>query len=154
MFCCPASILWGGASASVHRQSGQCSRWPASCAFLCCEQRHVPTVAFGLGLGGVAIHRQGRRCAWGRGCSKEACERISYTFSCCSRCLLGIWTLFPRASCVWQPPALCVATVHGGFWTMFFSFQREKWIPNSPRSLTMEIEQYLAVAVCVSLRAF
>ena len=25
--------------------------------------------------------------------------------SCCSRCLLGIWTLFPRAPCLWQSPA-------------------------------------------------
>ena len=42
-FCSPASIL-GGASDSVHRQSGRCTRWRASCAFLCCAQRQVPTV--------------------------------------------------------------------------------------------------------------
>ena len=29
--------------------------------------------------------------------------------SCCSCCLLGIWTLFPRALCFWQPlaPVCC-----------------------------------------------
>ena len=42
----------GGASAAVHRQSGQCTRWRASRAFLCCEQRQVPTVAlFSLAFG-------------------------------------------------------------------------------------------------------
>ena len=42
-FCSPASIL-DGASDSVHRQSGRCTRWRASCAFLCSAQRQVPTV--------------------------------------------------------------------------------------------------------------
>ena len=55
-------------------------------------------------------------------------------FSCCSRCLLGIWTSFPRAPCSGSHLPLCVATVHGGFWTNFFFFLHEKWTPSSPRS--------------------
>ena len=54
-------------------------------------------------------------------------------FSCCSRCLLGIWTLFPRAPCSGSHLPLFVATVHGGFWTKFFSFPREMWTPSFPR---------------------
>ena len=44
-------VAEGGASASVHRQSGRCARLRDSCAFFCCEQRQVPTVA----LRGVAV---------------------------------------------------------------------------------------------------
>ena len=78
-FCSPASIL-GGASDSVHRQSGRCARWRASCAFLCCAQRQVPTV--------LSFHPGGECCStmtrssmsWGRGCSLESGERISHIF--------------------------------------------------------------------------
>ena len=57
-----------------------------------------------------------------------------HIFSTCSRCLLGIWTLFPRAPCSGSHLPLCVATVHGSFWTNFVYFLREKWTPSSPRS--------------------
>ena len=49
-----------------------------------------------------------------------------HTFSTCSRCLLGIRTLFPRAPCSGSHLPLCVATVHGSFWTNFVHFLREK----------------------------
>ena len=57
-----------------------------------------------------------------------------HIFSTCLRCLLGIWTLFPRAPCSGSHLPLCVATVHGSFWTNFVYFLREKWTPSSPRS--------------------
>ena len=57
-----------------------------------------------------------------------------HIFSTCSRCLLGIWTLSPRAPCSGSHLPLCVATVHGSFWTNFVYFLREKWTPSSPRS--------------------
>ena len=48
----------GGASASVHRQSGRCTRWRASCASLCCAQRQVPTVfSFWMGSGCSTLTR-------------------------------------------------------------------------------------------------
>ena len=55
-------------------------------------------------------------------------------FSSCSRCLLGSWTLFPRAPLFWQPLAPVRCTVHGSFWTNFVHFLREKWTLSSPRS--------------------
>ena len=70
--------------------------------------------------------------SWERGCSMEACGRISHIS--CLRCLLGIWTLFPRAPCSGSHLLLCVATVHGSFWTNFVYFLREKWTPSSPCS--------------------
>ena len=71
---------WIGASASVHRQSGQCTRWRASCAFLCCAQRQVPTVlSFHPGAGCCSTLTRSSM-SWGRGCSLEACERISHIF--------------------------------------------------------------------------
>ena len=45
----------GGASASVHRQSGQCARWRASC--VCTETGRCPQfLAFWSGFRGVAVH--------------------------------------------------------------------------------------------------
>ena len=80
---------------------------------------------------------------------------------CCSCCLLGIWTLFPRAPCSGSHLPLCVATVHGSFWTNFVHFiiLYEKSGLGSPCSSHLEIwnyfyEQYLAVTACVSLRCF
>ena len=60
--------------------------------------------------------------------------KVFHIFSTCSRCSLGIWTLFPRAPCSGSHLPLCVATVHGSFWTNFVYFLREKWTPSSPRS--------------------
>ena len=57
-----------------------------------------------------------------------------HIFSTCSRCLLGIWTLFPRAPCSGSHLPLCVATVHGSFKANFVYFPREKWTLSSPRS--------------------
>ena len=45
-----------------------------------------------------------------------------HIFSTCLRCLLGFWTLFPRAPCSGSHLPLCVATVHGSFWTNFVYF--------------------------------
>ena len=57
-----------------------------------------------------------------------------HIFSTCSRCLLGIWTLFPLAPCSGSHLPLCVATVHRSFWTNFVYFLREKWTSSSSRS--------------------
>ena len=54
-----------------------------------------------------------------------------HIFSTCLRCLLGIWTLFPRAPCSGSNLPLRVATVHGSLWANFFYFPREKWTPSS-----------------------
>ena len=113
----------GGASDSVHRQSGRCTRWCASCASLCFAQRQVPTVLFLVSL------------SWVR--NAVALWRLVkefHIFSTCLRCLLGICTLFPRAPCSGSHLPLCVATVHGSFWTNFVYFLREKWTLSSPRS--------------------
>ena len=53
----------------------------------------------------------------------DALVKELHIFSaCCSRCSLGIWTLFPRAPCSGSHLPLCVATVHGSFWTNFVYF--------------------------------
>ena len=57
-----------------------------------------------------------------------------HIFSSCSRCLLGICTLFPGAPCSGSHLPLCVATVHGSFGTNFVHFPLEKWTLSSPRS--------------------
>ena len=44
--CTESAMTSGWCLSSVHRQCGRCSRWRASCASLCCEQRQVPTVLF------------------------------------------------------------------------------------------------------------
>ena len=86
--------------------------------------------------------------AWGRGCSKEF-----HTYSsCCSRCLLGIWTLFPRAPCIWQPPAP-VRCDHGGFLTNFFPFLREKWTPITLQFTLGNLELFLRAVIWQSPRA-
>ena len=74
------SILWGGASDSVHRQSGRCTRWRASCASLCCAQRQVPRVLFFQQGSGCCSTLTRSSMSWERGCSMEACERISHIF--------------------------------------------------------------------------
>ena len=75
-FCSPASIL-GGASDSVRRR---CTRWRASCALLCCAQRQVPTVLSFLPGCGCCSTLTRWSMSWERGCSMEACERISHIF--------------------------------------------------------------------------
>ena len=62
-----------------------------------------------------------------------------HIFSTCSRCSLGIWTLFPCAPCSGSHLPLCVATVHGSFWTNFVHFPREKWTPTTFCSSYLEI---------------
>ena len=62
-----------------------------------------------------------------------------HIFSTCSRCLLGILALFPRAPCSGSHLPLCVATVHGSFWMNFVYILREKWTPSSRAVLTLEI---------------
>ena len=94
----------GGASASVHRQSGRCTRWRASCAFFCCAQRQVPTVlSFHPGAGCCSTLTRSSM-SWGRGCSVEACERISHIFNVLA--LFG-WNLdlISLSPLFWQPLA-------------------------------------------------
>ena len=133
-FCTPVLILWGGASASVHRQSGRCPRWRASCASLCCAQRQVPTVHFFSLQGSGCCSTLTRSSMLGDTVALWRLVKEFHIFSTCSRCLLGIWTLFPRAPCSGSHLPLCVATVHGICWTNFVYFLREKWTPSSPRS--------------------
>ena len=126
-FCSPASIL-GGASDSVHRQSGRCTRWRASCAFLCCAERQVPTVLSWCRVLGTE-----------RGCSMEACERISHIFYVLLALFAWNLDLISCAPCSGNHSTLCVATVHGCSWTNFVYFLREKWTRSSPRSSHLEI---------------
>ena len=63
--------------------------------------------------------------------------------TCCSRCSLGMWTLFPRAPCSGSHLPLCVATVHGGFWANFFQFLREKWTRISLQFTLGNLELFL-----------
>ena len=104
---------------------------------------------------GVAVHWQGRRC-WGRGCSMEACERITHFFYVLA---LFAWNLdlISLSPLFWQPLA------HGSFWTNFFYFLREKWTLSSPRSShpgnlnIIFYERYLAVpraSVYIALKEF
>ena len=140
--CC--SILWGGASDSVHRQSGWCTRWRASCASLCCAQRQVPRVLF---------FQQGSECcstltrssmSWERRVALWRFVKEFHIFStCCSRCSPGIWTLFPRALCSGSHLPLCVATVHGCSWTNFVYFLREKWTRISLQFTLGNLELFL-----------
>ena len=112
--------------------SGRCARWRASCASLCCAQRQVPTVLLFLQGSGCCstltrLSMSGLVALW-------RLVKEFLIFSTCSRCLLGIWTLFLRAPCSGSHLPLCVATVHGSCWANFVYFLREKWTPTSPRS--------------------
>ena len=87
-------------------------RYPHSCSL------------FSLGLGCCSTLTRSSMC--GRhDCSVEACEIISlfYVFQA-----LFAWNLDLISS------SPCALRVHGGFWTIFFYFPREKWTPSSPRS--------------------
>ena len=64
-------------------------------------------------------------------------------FTCCSRCLLGIWTFFPRAPCSGSHLPLCVATVHGSLWANFVYFLREKWTRISLQFTLGNLELFL-----------
>ena len=138
----------GCASDSVHRQSGRCTRWRASCASLCCAQRQVPTVLFLVSL------------SWVR--NAVALWRLVKDFhifsSCCSRSSPGIWTLFlePLVLAATCPCALRQSTESSGRISSIFYVKSGL---GSPCSSHLEIwnyfyEQYLAVTACVSLRAF
>ena len=88
-FCSPVSILWGGASASVHRQSGRCTtvvhrdRYPQCFPLAMCVLQHIDKV---VDVGdAVALWR--------------LVKEFHMFSTCCSRCSPGIWTLFPRAPC-------------------------------------------------------
>ena len=86
---------------------------------------------------------------WERGCSMEACERIEHFFKCCSRCLLGIWTLFPRAPCSGSHLPVCDSP------RMFQKVDSVLFAQFSPwKSEHYFYEQYLAVTACVSLSCF
>ena len=61
-------------------------------------------------------------------------EEFHIFSSWCSLCSPGIWTLFPELFVSGSHLPLCVATVHGCFWTNFVYFLNEKWTPSSPRS--------------------
>ena len=67
--------------------------------------------------------------SWERGCSMEACGRISHIF--CVHALFA-WNLnlISSSPLFWQPLAPCVATVHGSFWANFVYFLREKVDPD------------------------
>ena len=104
----------------------------ASCASFCCAQRQVPTVLLFLQGSGCCstltrLSMLGLVALW-------RLVKEFHIFSTCSRFSPGIWTLFPRAPCSGSHLLLCVATVHGSFWTNFVYFLREKWTPTSPRS--------------------
>ena len=59
-------------------------------------------------------------------------EEFHIFFTCCSRCLLGIWTFFSGSHL-----PLCVATVHGSCWTNFVYFCVKSGLPRAV--LTLEI---------------
>ena len=154
--CTPSrsSIFWGGASAPVHRQSGQCKRWRASCAFLCCEQRQVPTVSCLLAWVSrwCSTLIRSSMCLGTRfGCSVESCGKFPIFPTCCSRCSPGIRTLFPELLVSGSHLPLCVATVHGCSWTNFVFFLREKWTRISLQFTLGNLELFLR-AVSGSLR--
>ena len=125
-------------------------QWTLSCD-------HAATVVqrqLSLRLG--AVHRQSRRCASGHAVPGVPGLRLGkfHTFSMCSRCSHGIWTLFPRAPCSGSHLPLCVATVHGSFWTNFVYFLHEKWTPSSSRSSHLEFfGLFLRACIWKSLRA-
>ena len=152
------SILWGGASDSVHRQSGRCTRWRASCAFLCCAQRQVPTV-LSFWQGSVCCSTLTRRRCLGNAVALWRLVKEFHIFSaCCSRSSLGIWTLFlePLVLAATCPCALRQSTEAFGRISSIFYVKSGL---GSPCSSHLEIwnyfyEQYLAVTACVSLRCF
>ena len=97
--------------------------------------------------------------SWERGCSMEACERISHIFYVLLALFawnLDLISFEPLVS--GSHLSLCVATVHGCSWTNFVFFYVKSGL-GSPCSSHLEIgnyfyEQYLAVSACVSLRCF
>ena len=99
-----------------------------------CEQRQVPQlfqfldkVALCSGCG--ALQRQGRRCASGHAVALWRLVEEFHIFSACSRCSHGFVRKSHEFSVSGSHLPLCVATVHGDFWTSL----------------------YLAVTACVSL---
>ena len=101
-----AAILWGGASDSVHRQSGLCTRWRAS---LCCSQRQVPRVLFFQQGSGCCSTLTRSSMSWERGCSMEACERISHIFYVLLALFAWNLDLISSSPLFWQPfaPVRC-----------------------------------------------
>ena len=70
-------------------------------------------------------------------------EEFHIFSSCCSRCLLGIWTLFPRAPCIWQPLAPVRCDSPRRLLTNFFQFLREKWTPITLQFTLRNLELFL-----------
>ena len=106
-------------------------RWRASCASLCCGTETGTHSAF-----------LGRRCL-GNAVALWRLVKEFHTFSKCSRCLLGIWTLFPEPLVSGSHLPLCVATVHGCSWTNFVFFLREKWTRISLQFTLGNLELFL-----------
>ena len=72
-------------SAVLHRislTSGWCLSFSSSTEFFLVvnRDRYPQLRYFSVWVSGVAVYGQGGRCTWGRGCSMEACGRISHIF--------------------------------------------------------------------------
>ena len=81
----------GGASASVHRQSGRCTRWRASCASLCCAQRRTHSAFLWAGFG--VLQYIDKVVDVGDAVALWRLVKEFHIFSTCSRCLLGIYRI-------------------------------------------------------------
>ena len=151
---CTDSVLRrrGGASATVHRQNvsflvvnrdryHSCFGWSSSCVW----EQYIDKVV------DVPVVTR-------LGCCMRLVEEF-HIVSTCLRCSPGSRRYFHELLVSGSHLPLCVATVHGDFWTNFFYFPRESGL-RAPRALlTLDsqhyfYEQYLAVTVCVSLRSF
>ena len=64
----------------------------------------------------------------------EACGRISHIFYVLALFAWFFVRSFHELLVSGSHLPLCVATVHGDFWTHFLRFPRAKWTPSSPRS--------------------
>ena len=115
-----------------------CTVYEMAC-FLCFLLLCTETSTHSAFLGVVVLGTE-------RGCSMEACERISHIFFVLLALFAWNLDVISSGPCSGSHLPLCVATVHGSFWTNFVYFLREKRTRISLQFTLGNLELFLRVA--------